>query len=105
MYNTTIYDRWAPILLKQMVYFCPGYDSISGGTANGLISMHKLKTYFLPFMEYINNEMHKLFTYIINYALLNDYQKTKYRLDYLFSCGILFIIMIKSEIHTPGVSV
>ena len=29
MYNTRIHDQWAPIRLKQIVHFCPGYDSLT----------------------------------------------------------------------------
>ena len=29
LHNARIYDQWVLILLKQMVSFCPGYNSLT----------------------------------------------------------------------------
>ena len=36
LYNITIYDQWALVLLNQTAYFCQCYDSTSGGAASAL---------------------------------------------------------------------
>ena len=42
MYNTRLYDQWAPVLLKQMDYFSPGYDSLAWWC------LQWIKTYDIP---------------------------------------------------------